>query len=90
MSGNGEMSDTQTQILEDIREEMRSMRAEIREMRTDMNAGFAAVNARIDQTNVRIDQTNVRLDNVIQIVGTHHHELEERVSRIEDHLGLPR
>jgi hypothetical protein len=76
MSGNGEMNDKQTKILEDIRQEMRNMRV-------DMNAGFAAVNA-------RIDQTNDRLDNVIKIVDTHHRELDERVTRIEDHLGLPR
>jgi methyl-accepting chemotaxis protein len=91
------VSDLTIRVLEDIRDDMRGMRADVRHLtervdhlteRVDhlterVETGFAEVNT-------RIDQTNKRLDNVVKIVGTHHQDLESRVSRIEDHLGLPR
>jgi hypothetical protein len=83
MSGNGEMSDKQIQILEDIHAEMRGMREDVR-----------GLTERVDRLTERVDrgfsEVNDRIDNVIKIVGAHHNELEERVSRIEDHLGLAR
>ena len=54
---------------------LQEIREELRALRSDVNDGFAGVNGRIDA--------------VLQIVGGHHTRLETRVTRIEDHLGLP-
>jgi hypothetical protein len=70
-------------------------------MNVDLSARIDGVNAdlsaRIDKVNAdlsaRIDGVNAdlsaRIDHVIEIVGTHHGQLESRVTRVEDHLGLP-
>jgi hypothetical protein len=51
------MADITTQILVEIRDEIRSTRTELSE-RIDQT------NARLDQTNVRLDETIVRMDRV--------------------------
>lgn len=50
-------------LLEQIRDEMRSMRGEMRTTRDELAA-------RIDQTNARIDQGNARIDTLRDETGT--------------------
>jgi predicted nuclease with TOPRIM domain len=89
--------------LVEVRDDMRGMRGELHELRGDVRAlqgeihevrgELHGLNGRVDTLNERVDSgfagVNHRLDGVIKIVGTHHRELESRVKRIEDHLGLP-
>lgn len=70
------VSDLTIEVLKDIRSELRDMHTELRTLNERVETGFTAVNQ--------------RLDSVLKIVGTHHTELESRVRKIEDHLGLPR
>jgi chromosome segregation ATPase len=49
------MADLTTQILLEIRDEIRTTRA-------DLGARIDETNSRLDQTNSRLDQTNSRLD----------------------------
>ena len=80
------MADLTIEVLKDIR-------GEIRELRGEISTRLDALTERVDGLSERVEAgftgVNHRLDNVIKIVGTHHHELESRVKRIEDHLGLP-
>lgn len=90
------VSDLTLDVLKDIRADLRELRAEQRvtnERLEDTNkrldvlteatrVGFAGVHQRIDGVSQRIDS-------VLKIVGGHHTELESRVKRLEDHLGLP-
>ena len=80
MLGMNDVSDLTIEVLKGIRTDLAEVRDEIRAglhtLTERVDAGFAAVNRRIDA--------------VLEIAGTHHKELEARVIRIEDHLGLPR
>jgi hypothetical protein len=49
---------------------------------------FERLEERMERTETEIVGTNRRLDSVLKIAGTHHADLEERVSRIENHLKL--
>ncbi len=57
-----------------------------------VDTGFAAVNQRVDLLTERVEtgfgEVNRRFDGTLAIAGGHHTELESRVQRIEDHLGL--
>ena len=69
-------------------ERLGSLTHEVRSGFAGTHARIDATNTRIDATNTRIDATNTRIDGVIAIVGKHHGELEDRVTRIEQHLSL--
>jgi hypothetical protein len=68
------VSDLTIEVLKDIRAELRSLNGRVDALAERVDSGFASVNQ--------------RLDSVLKIVGTHHAQLESRVRRIEDHLGL--
>jgi hypothetical protein len=84
------ISDLTLEILKGIRSDLKNLQDEVRNGFASVNQRFDDVSRRIDGTNERIDGNNERLDSVIKIVGSHHDALADRVSRIEDHLGLPR
>ena len=101
-SGNGNVVDMTIEVLKDIREELRGVNQRIDGLsqRVDgLNERVDGLNERVDGLNERVDllnervetgfaAVNGRLDSVLKIVGTHHLQLETRVTRIEDHLGL--
>ena len=88
------VSDLTIEVLKDIREELRSLRGDLNTLTERVETGFATVNARVDALTERVETgfagVNRRLDGVLEITGRHHTQLESRVARIEDHLGLPR
>lgn len=81
--------------LTEIKARMDGIHGELTEIRSELRS----VNQRVDRLTDRVDRlgervetgfdgVNHRLDSVLKIVGTHHTQLETRVRRIEDHLGL--
>ena len=99
----GEVVELRREVVE-LRGEVVELRGETSDLRGGLAAltdrveeGFASVNGELRSLNRRTGSiereaagTNQRLDAVLKIAGTHHTELEQRVTRIEDHLGLPR
>lgn len=81
------VSDLTIEVLRDIRSELRVMNGRIDDLNTRVETGLAAVEQRLE---AGFGAVNQRLDSVLKIVGGHHTELDARVRRIEDHLGLPR
>lgn len=83
------VSDLTLEVLKDIRSELIGVRSDL----TAVNQRLDVVTKRLDTLTVRVEtgfaEVNSRLDNVIEITGRHHAQLESRVRRIEDHLGLP-
>jgi len=98
----GDVSDLTIKVLEKIHREIRGTNERLDVLSERVETGFAQLNERLDQTNGRLDQTNERLDktnerldktnerldHVIVMIGSHHSKLEDRVDRIERHLGL--
>ncbi len=84
----GDVSDLTIKVLEKIHREIRGTNERLDALAERVDTGFAQLNGRLDQTNERIDKTNERLEHVIVMIGSHHSKLEDRVDRIEKHLGL--
>lgn len=76
------MTDLTTQVLVEIRDE-------IRELRHDTNERFGEVNQRLDKTNQRLDETNQRLTVLAQITQGIDGRLEKIEEREPDRLFLP-
>lgn len=76
--------DLTIEVLREIRDGVRETNERITETNERLERGFAAVGARIDALGDRIDNV---------LLGEHREEhlrLRERVSRLEEHLGLTR
>ncbi len=92
----GEVVELRGEVVE-LRGETSELRGGLAALTDRVEEGFASVNAELRSLNRRTSSleheaagTNQRLDAVLKIAGTHHTDLEQRVTRIEDHLGLPR
>ena len=83
----GEVVELRGEVVE-LRGEVVELRGEVREVRDEVRTTNERVDALTERVESGFTAVNHRLDNVIKIVGTHHGELESRVRRIEDHLGL--
>lgn len=102
VSSPSNVSDLTLKVLENIRDDLRSLngrvdglrddlggvRADLNNLSTRVEAGFAALEHRMERVEIEAIGANRRLDSVLKIAGTHHSELEDRVSRIEQHLNL--
>jgi predicted nuclease with TOPRIM domain len=74
--------------LEDIRGELQALNGRVDTLNGRVDTLNGHVDALTDRVENGFDSVNARLDSVLKIVGGHHHQLEDRVRRIEDHLGL--
>lgn len=84
------VSDLTVGILKDIRDNIRELSAEQRGTNQRLDGVTERLDALTESTRLGFSGVNQRMDSVLKIVGTHHIELESRVKRLEDHLGLPR
>ena len=90
MIAMNDMPDLTLEVLKDIR-------AELRDLRADTNERLDTLAERLDKrldtlteaTRIGFAGVNQRIDSVLKIVGSHHTELEARVTRLELHVGLP-
>ncbi len=86
------VSDLTLEVLENIRDDIRTMKTELSTLDQRVETGFGELKTELSTLDERVDvgfaQVNSRLDSSLKISGAHHGELEVRVQRIESHLGL--
>lgn len=94
-SPSNNVSDLTLKVLENIRDDLRALNGRVDGLRDELGgvrSDLSSLNERMDAGFQRLETeavgTNRRLDSVLKIAGTHHSELEDRVSRIEHHLNL--
>lgn len=83
--------DITVEILKEIRDEVRKTNAEVRETNAEVRETNARLDRGFDSIGQRIDGLGERIDNVL--LGEHreeHQRLRERVTRLEQHVGLTR
>ncbi len=99
-----DLANVTLEVLKNIRDDLRGLRADVRatnerldQLTVRVDTGFAEVSQRVDVRNGSVDEltehvhtgfaeAHRRLDGTL--ASGHHTELESRVRRIEDHLGL--
>jgi chromosome segregation ATPase len=75
----------------ELRSELRGVRGELVDLRGELGEvreELRDVRGELREVRGELITLNQRVDGALKIAGTHHGELESRVRRIEDHLGL--
>lgn len=92
---SGDVVDITVEVLKQIRDEVRIANDRLEETNDRLDRGLKETNDRLDRgfaaVGQRIDALGDRIDNVM--LGEHREEhlrLRERVTRLEQHLGLTR
>jgi hypothetical protein len=85
-SGNG-TSEILT-VLQKIEARLANVESAVVEGFRRVDDRFRDVHSRLGELTNEVRQSNVRLDRVIENTGAHWRTLDERVRKIEEHLGL--